>query len=61
MACGCFEVIQAMSNGSAVRSGIDAIWVDVLSATVSSLTLIWSRSRSTVSLFPTPALSWLRG
>jgi transporter family-2 protein len=40
MACGCFQVIQAMSNGSAVRSGIGAIWVGAISATVSSLTLI---------------------
>jgi transporter family-2 protein len=40
VACGCFQVIQAMSNGSAVRSGIGAIWVGAISATVSSLTLI---------------------
>jgi bacterial/archaeal transporter family-2 protein len=40
MACGCFQVIQAMSNGSAVRSGIGAIWVGAMSATVSTLTLI---------------------
>ena len=40
MACGCFQVIQAMSNGSAVRSGIGAIWVGAMSATISTLTLI---------------------
>jgi transporter family-2 protein len=40
MACGCFQVLQAMSNGSAVRSGIGAIWVGAISATISSLTLI---------------------
>ena len=40
MACGCFQVLQAMSNGSAVRSGIGAIWVGAMSATVSTLTLV---------------------
>jgi bacterial/archaeal transporter family-2 protein len=40
MACGCAQVVQAMSNGSAVRSGIGAIWVGAMSATVSTLTLI---------------------
>jgi bacterial/archaeal transporter family-2 protein len=40
MACGCFQVLQAMSNGSAVRSGIGAIWVGAMSATVSTLTLL---------------------
>jgi uncharacterized membrane protein YdcZ (DUF606 family) len=40
MACGCFQVVQAMSNGSAVRSGIGPIWVGALSATVSTLTLL---------------------
>ena len=40
MACGCFQVVQAMSNGSAVRSGIGPIWVGAMSATVSTLTLI---------------------
>jgi bacterial/archaeal transporter family-2 protein len=40
MACGCFQVLQAMSNGSAVKSGIGAIWVGAMSATVSTLTLI---------------------
>lgn len=39
MACGCAQVVQAMSNGSAVRSGIGAIWVGAMSATVSMLTL----------------------
>ena len=40
MACGCFQVLQAMSNGSAVRSGVGAIWVGAMSATISTLTLI---------------------
>jgi transporter family-2 protein len=40
MACGCFQVLQAMSNGAAARSGIGAIWVGAMSATVSMLTLI---------------------
>ena len=37
MACGCFQVLQAMSNGSAMRSGIGAIWVGAISATISTL------------------------
>ena len=40
MACGCFQALQAMSNGSAVRSGIGAIWVGAMSATISTLTLV---------------------
>lgn len=40
MACGCCQVIQAMSNGSAVRSGIGPIWVGAMSATVSMLALL---------------------
>lgn len=40
MACGCFQVLQAMSNGAAARSGIGAIWVGAMSATVSMLTLL---------------------
>ena len=40
MACGCFQVLQAMSNGAAVRSGVGAIWVGAMSATISALTLI---------------------
>ena len=40
MACGCAQALQAMSNGSAVRSGIGAIWVGALSATISALTLV---------------------
>jgi transporter family-2 protein len=39
-ACGCFQVLQAMSNGSAVRSGVGAIWVGAMSATISTLTLV---------------------
>ncbi len=40
MACGCAQALQAMSNGAAVRSGIVAIWVGAMSATISALTLI---------------------
>jgi bacterial/archaeal transporter family-2 protein len=40
MACGCLQVVQAMSNGSAVRSGIGPVWVGAISATISASTLI---------------------
>ena len=40
MTCGFFQVLQAMTNGAAARSGIGAIWVGAGSATVSALTLI---------------------
>jgi len=40
MACGCFQVVQSMTNGSAVRSGIGPIWVGAMSATVSTLSLV---------------------
>ena len=40
MACGCFQVLQAMSNGSAMRSGVHAIWVGAISATISALILL---------------------
>jgi bacterial/archaeal transporter family-2 protein len=40
MTCGCFQVIQAMTNGSAVRSGIGPIWVGAMSATISTLALL---------------------
>jgi transporter family-2 protein len=40
MACGCFQALQAMSNGSAVRSGVGALWVGAMSATISALTLV---------------------
>jgi bacterial/archaeal transporter family-2 protein len=40
MACGCFQALQAMSNGSAARSGVGAIWVGAMSATISVLTLL---------------------
>ena len=40
MACGCFQVLQAMTNGAAARSGIGAIWVGAMSAAVSVLTLV---------------------
>lgn len=40
MACGCFQVLQAMSNGSAMRAGLGAIWVGAISATISTLILV---------------------
>jgi uncharacterized membrane protein YdcZ (DUF606 family) len=40
MACGFFQVLQAMTNGAAAKSGIGAIWVGAMSATVSALTLV---------------------
>ncbi len=40
MACGCFQVLQAMTNGAAARSGIGVIWVAAMSATVTALTLV---------------------
>jgi uncharacterized membrane protein YdcZ (DUF606 family) len=40
MACGCFQVLQAMANGAAARSGIGAVWVGAMSATVSTLALL---------------------
>ena len=40
MACGCFQALQAMSNGSAVRSGVGALWVGAMSATISALSLV---------------------
>ena len=40
MACGCVQALQAMSNGAAVRSGVGALWVGAMSATISALTLI---------------------
>ena len=40
MACGFFQALQAMSNGSAVRSGVGALWVGATSATISALSLV---------------------
>ncbi len=40
MACGFFQALQAMSNGSAVRSGVGALWVGAMSATISALSLV---------------------
>ena len=40
MACGFFQALQAMSNGSAVRSGVGAVWVGAMSATISALSLV---------------------
>jgi bacterial/archaeal transporter family-2 protein len=40
MACGFFQVVQAMTNGSAVRSGIGPIWVGAMSATISTVSLL---------------------
>lgn len=40
IACGVAAVLQAMTNGSAARAGLGAIWVGVMSATVSMLSLL---------------------
>jgi transporter family-2 protein len=40
MACGLFQVLQAMTNGSAVKSGVGAIWVGAMSTVASTVTLI---------------------
>ena len=40
MACGFFQVLQAMTNGAAARAGIGAIWVGAISATTSALALV---------------------
>jgi transporter family-2 protein len=40
MACGCVQALQAMTNGSAAKSGIGAIWVSVGSSAVSVLSLV---------------------
>ena len=40
MACGFFQALQAMSNGSAVRTGVGALWVGAMSATISALSLV---------------------
>ena len=39
-ACGFFQVLQAMTNGSAVKSGIGVIWVGTISTIASMVTLI---------------------
>jgi len=39
-ACGFFQVLQAMTNGSAVKWGIGAIWVGAISTVASTVTLI---------------------
>lgn len=59
MACGCFQVLQAMTNGAAARAGIGAIWVGAISATVSAVVLVLVVSRSIVCLFPKQTLSRL--
>ncbi len=40
MACGLIQVLQAMTNGSAVKSGIDVMWVGAMSTVASTVTLI---------------------
>src|SRR5574340_1151173 len=39
MACGLCQVIQAMTNGSAARSGLGAVWVGFLSLALVALAL----------------------
>jgi bacterial/archaeal transporter family-2 protein len=40
MACGCLQVLQAMTNGAAAKAGVGAIWVGAGSAAVSVLSLL---------------------
>lgn len=40
MACGLVQVLQAMTNGSAVKSGIDVVWVGAMSTVASMVTLM---------------------
>lgn len=40
MACGLIQVLQAMTNGSAVKSGIDVVWVGAMSTVASMVTLM---------------------
>ena len=63
MACGCFQVLQAMTNGAAARSGIGAIWVGAMSATVTMLTLVLVAVAIYRLPFPAPNLleaQWLK-
>ena len=39
IACGFLQVVQAMTNGSAARSNLGAIWTGAMSATVSMASL----------------------
>jgi transporter family-2 protein len=58
MACGCLQVLQAMTNGAAARSGIGAIWVGAMSAAVSVLTLLLVAS--VIFRLPLPEVGLLR-
>src|SRR3984957_18759545 len=40
MGGGGFRAVRAMSNGSAMRSGVQAIWVGAISASISTLILL---------------------
>jgi bacterial/archaeal transporter family-2 protein len=61
MACGCAQVLQAMSNGSAARSGIGAIWVGAMSATISMLTLLIAAVAIYRLPLPDTSLLWAHG
>jgi bacterial/archaeal transporter family-2 protein len=39
MACGCLQVLQAMTNGAAAKAGLGAVLVSAMSATVTALSL----------------------
>jgi hypothetical protein len=60
MACGAFQVLQAMTNGAAARAGIGAIWVGAMSASVSALTLVLAALAIYRLPFPQSTLSRLR-
>ena len=61
MACGCFQVLQAMSNGSAMRSGVQAIWVGAISASISTLILLLIAAVIYRLPFPDPGLVLAQG
>jgi hypothetical protein len=61
MACGWYQVLQAMTNGAAARAGIGAIWVGAMSATVSVLTLVLVAVAVYRLLFPKRTFSKLTG
>jgi len=61
MACGCFQVLQAMSNGAAIRSGIAGMWVGVLSASVTVLVLLLAAAAIYRLPFPDSGLLMAHG
>src|SRR6185312_11072679 len=56
MACGLVQVLQAMTNGSAVKSGIDVVWVGAMSTVASMVTLMMAAFIVTGLAFVAPRL-----